>query len=160
MGTLRRRALKRVPAAATSPGGVSAAVTHHFRKCFPLFPVWRRSRRGAGWFARGAGCEHPGAGKSVRPPLCGLIRIRLSRVALAAAAGATVPKLSSQPPPEKFLLNRRYFFQAWVTPRKGQGHCCQGVYIPVEVRKRKQNIRDKADSDRSIKKTKLGDICT
>lgn len=54
----------------------------------------------------------------------------------AAAAGATVPKLCSPPPP-RFLLNRRCFFQASVTPRQGQGHCCHGAYIPVEVTKRK-----------------------
>lgn len=106
VGRSRTGAAQQEPTAAPSLSGVSAARGHHFRKSCLLFPVWRSS----GWCARVAGSGRRGAGESGRGTVCGLIRSRVSGEAQAAAAGATVPKLSSDSPPSRCLLSRRCFF--------------------------------------------------
>lgn len=47
----------RSPTASPSVSGVFAASTHQFRKCFPLFPVWRSSGSARGLL--GIGAEGP-----------------------------------------------------------------------------------------------------
>lgn len=67
-------------------------------------------------------------------PVCRPIRIRISRVAQAASSGATLPRPSSQPPFNQFLLNGYRvwccFFQARVIRGRILG-CCQTVVMEI-----------------------------